>query len=405
MVYSLLSYHHFSSDLAPFLLAVLLVPLQYWNQASNSVASGYRPTALGYATLVSEVTKLLVAYPALFVFKLEIDGVILALMASYLVQAVVTTVLVRGAATDSLSLSVGKRWFSDFWVPAFYGLGSVITAADTVTAAVVTGGTLLTGYYQAAFQVGSLVFYAVYLSNALYPLLLRGASDETPNATLDLMLMFAIPMTVGAIVLAPNLLRILSPKYVTGGADVSVALGILAVVGLASAVSSFLDSTLIGRERADLNPERGFKVYVQSMFSFVATVNLTNAIAYIVSVALTTGLGMAAGLDISTIVAVWAGSQLLIITVALLVKLRRLRSVAVLRFPSSLPRYLLLSVVMAAFLYFLSAVCLQGSFNRLTYGTRLVEVALGGVVVYFGILLLTDRKSRQLAAGLLRWLT
>ncbi len=401
LAYSLLSYQRFDATFGPFLLAVLLIPIAYWNQASNSIAAGYRPAALGYAILFSEVTKLLVAYPALFIFKLEIDGVILALIASNLVQAVFTTALVSRASTDSFSLELGRRWLSESWVPALYSLGAVVATADTVAAAAATGSTLLTGYYQAAFQVGTLVSYASFLSFALYPLLLRGESDEAPNAILDLILMFATPMAVGVIVLSPQLLRVLSPKYVAAGFDVSVALGLLAIVGLVAALSSMFDSTLIGREKADLDPQRGFRKYLGSTFSFVSIVNIASSGAYIVSVLLTTGLGTSAGYNVSSIVALWALSELALLVAGALVKLRRLRRVVSLRFPAGFPRYLLLSLVMAAVLYLLAGAFLQGTFDRLVFGGRVLGVALVGAAAYFGLLIAVDQKSRRLASEIL----
>ena len=401
LAYSIMSYSRFQASFAPFLLAVMLIPLVYWNQAVNSVASGYKPEAVGYSILFSETAKLLVAYVALFIFKLGIDGAILGVVASYVGQGLVITALVGGAVSEPLSLEAGRRWISDSWVPAFYSLGTTISAADTVAASLVTGGTFLTGYYQAAFQIGLIVSYSMYLSSGLYPLLLRGGSDTAANVTLDLILMFGMPMAVGVIVLAPRLLALLSPAYVTAGNDVSLALCILAVYGLASAVSGFFDSTLMGKETADLVAGRDFRTYLGSAFSFVAAVNLGYAIAYIASVILTTGLGTALGLSISAIVAIWAACQVGLLVVVVLVKLRRLRKAIALRLPSSLPKYLLASLVMTFSLYLLSSLSFPGSAGRLVDGVRIFGIATAGAGVYFLLLILVDGKSRRLASEFL----
>jgi O-antigen/teichoic acid export membrane protein len=403
LIFAALGYPLFGVTFGPFFFAVLLVPLGYWSQAANSVAAGYRPSALGYSLLFSEAAKLAVAYPALFVFKLELNGVILALIVSNFVQAAVTTVLVRNAVSEDVRLDLGRKWLRDSWVPALYSLGALIATGDTIVASLVTGATVLTGYYQAAFQIGTLVSYATFLSYALYPLLLRGSSDEAPNATLDLILIFATPMTVGVIALAPRLLTVLRPEYVAPGKDVTLALCILAVAGLLTAVSAFLDSTLIGKERSDLAHGRGAGAYLGTAFSFVSFVNISYASAYTIAVVLTTSLGTAYNLSISAIVSVWALSQLALLVIATAVKLRRLRRSVMLTIPTGLGKYLALSLLMGIILYGLSAPLVQGVTDRLDYGLRVAGVALLGAAFYFGTLIAVDRKTRDLAARVIGW--
>ncbi len=389
------------SNYSAFLLAVLLVPLSYWSAAANAIAAGHRPSAFGYSILLSEVGKLVVAYPALFIFKLEISGVILAMLASYAIQAGATTFLVRGATRDPVSLEVGRRWLRDSWVPATYSLAGTILAADTVVAYLVTGGTVLSGYFQAAYQVGILVSYAGFLSYAMYPLLLRGGSEDAPSATLDLILMFGTPMAAGVLALAPTLLRVLSSYYVTGGANVSLGLEILALVGLANAISAFSDSTLIGRERADMDADKGLAKYLKSDFWFVSVVNIGYAVAYVVSVILIVEFGIAAGLDISTLVTAWSLALLGFLSAATVIKFRRLRGRVRVSLPRSLPSYVSLSALMALVLFFVSGWLLPPISDRFLLGFRTMGVVAVGAAFYFSLLLILDRRARGLALDFL----
>jgi O-antigen/teichoic acid export membrane protein len=122
-----LTYSSVTTVLLPFLLGSLLVPLSYWNQVSNSIVQGYRPVALGYSLIVSEFSKLAVAYPALYIYKLGIEGVILALIVSYLCQSLISTYLVRGALTDTLRMAQARQWFQlydqSFWQQRFWAAG------------------------------------------------------------------------------------------------------------------------------------------------------------------------------------------------------------------------------------------------------------------------------------------
>jgi hypothetical protein len=385
------------SNYSAFLLAVFLVPLAYWSAAANAVAAGHRPSAFGYSILFSEVGKLVVAYPALFIFKMEISGVILSVMASFAIQAFATTILVRGAAGDPVSMEVGRRWLRDSWIPATYSLAGTILAADTVVAYLATGGTTLSGYFQAAYQVGILVSYAGFLSYAMYPLLLRGGSEDAPSATLDLILMFGTPMALGVVALAPTLLRVLSSYYVTGGANVSLGLQILAFAGLASAISAFSDSTLIGRERADTNENRSFARYLKSDFWFVSVVNIGYATVYVASVLLIVKVGTSAGLDISTMVAAWSIALLGFISAGTLVKFIRMRGRVRVSFPRSLLWYVFLSVLMTLLLYATSGWLLPPISDRFALGFRTMGAVVIGGVFYFSLLMVVDRRARTLA--------
>ncbi len=384
--------------------AAILVPLAYWNQASNAVAGGVRPAAMGYSILISELAKLAVAYPALFIFRLEVNGVILAVFASSAVQAIVTTALVRSAARDRLSFGLGRKWLSDSWIPATYSLAGTIATADTVVAWLASGAFLVTGYYQAAYQIGILVSYANYLSYALYPLLLRGESEDAANSAFDFILIFGIPMTFGVVALAPHLLAILSQAYSSAGSDVSSALDILALFALLSAVSAFFDSILTGTERADLAENRSFSAYRKSNFVFVSFTNLAYSSAYIVGVFLVVRFGLAAGWGLPTVVETWAIVQVLTILAAVLLKFRRIRAKIRVVLPKATALYLATSALMAFVLYTLSMYLVTPSPDRLEYGIRVMGLVVLGGLLYFGILFALDKRVRGFARSFFRLL-
>ena len=180
--------------------------------------------------MASEVCKLAFAYPLLIVFHVGIDGVIVALMAANFAQAATSTALARGALQMPFDPEAGRRWLRRSWLPSLSTLPYILGVADTFIASLVAGGTTTVGFYQAAFSVATLAGYSYFLGAALYPLLLRGGagSEDLPTITLDLSLLFGIPMAVGAAVLAKPILFVLNPKYVQS----TTALEILAFAAL-----------------------------------------------------------------------------------------------------------------------------------------------------------------------------
>lgn len=395
LLFSTVAYSRFTSQLEPFVFSVLLIPLAYWNQAALSTANGYRPTASGWSLLFSEPGKLVVGYLALFVFRIGIYGVIAAVMTSYLLQALVTTVLVAGAMAGTTDTTAAKAWARYSWVPGIMTLPPVLASLDTVLASAISS-TNLAGHYQAAFQIGTVVSYVAYLSYALYPLLLRGESDVVPNATLDLILMFGVPMSAGVIALAPQLLTVLSSAYVASGADVSVPLGVLGMAGLVAAISGFVDYVLTGRERSDLQLGKGPLSFLKTSFAFVSGVNLAYAASYIALVSLTVYYGGVARWSITDIVTGWALLQLGLLSASVVVKFRRVLRTVHIAVPASLPGYLLSSLIMAVLVLLVAGPLLPNTAGRLDYGLRMLAVIAIGGVAYFGVLTSIDKHFRTL---------
>src|SRR5208283_581787 len=197
-LFALLSAARVESSADTLLLAILLVPIGYWNQAANAVVSGHRPIVSGYSVIASEACKLLVAFPALLVFHAGIGGVVVSIMAANVAQAATSTYMTRDADALPFDPGAAKGWLARSWLPSLTALPYVLGVADTYIASLAASGTILVGYYQAAFAVATIAGYSFYLASALYPLLLRGGSDELTAATLDLTLLFGVPMAVGA---------------------------------------------------------------------------------------------------------------------------------------------------------------------------------------------------------------
>jgi hypothetical protein len=322
------------------------------------------------------------------------------MLASYATQGVATTLFTRQALINPLELETGKRWIRESWVPVIYTLAAQISSADTVAASAVAGYTLA-GYYQASFQIGSLVGYAGYLTYALYPLLLRGGSEEAPDTTLDLILLFGIPMAAGVVALAPQLLSVLSTAYVSAGNNVSPALATIGVAALVSAISGFFDSIILAKERADLEETRSFSTYMRSGFSFVSKVNIAVAVVYIISVVSAARLGVLGWLGLSNVVLLWAGFQLTIWTAGAAIKLRRVRRVAKLSFPREALNYLVVAAAMATLVYLLTVIFPGTGIGRFANGLRVAGIVGAGGVFYFGVLSAVDSRFRNLALSLL----
>lgn len=396
LIFAFATFTSVSTSFVPFLLAILLVPSSYWNLSSNSVVAGFRPSAAAYSTVASEVFKLFAAYPLLYIYKAGINGVILALLVSYLSQAAVATYLTRDASSEELQPSEARRWLGAAWLPAINTLPYVVGIADTFVASLAFG-TAIAGYYQAAFAVASIVGYSVYLSTALYPLLLSGVRKDLVAVTLDFSMLFGIPMAIGASVLAPSILYLLAPKYVQAAS----ALVILSFSLLLTSASGIFDFTLLGTETVDLNEDKSFGRYVRSNLLFVPVANLTYSIAYIVAMYASLRIAANEGYSVSNTVAAWSISQLVVTLVLVIWKGRRAKTaVAIIQKPSLL-RYSAAALLMGLLLYLVSPYFLPTGLETLAFAGRLFAVVVLGGATYFGILYAVDAAFRSLVKSFL----
>lgn len=400
LAFGLASYSVIGATFAPFILAIILVPLTYWTQATNALVGGYDPAITGYSLMVSEPAKLLVAYPLLFVFNLKIMGVILAIAVSYFVQAAVSTYLVRSVTTDRVDLSVARRWLKDAHIPAIYMIPYLLGIADTFVASLARGGTFQVGYYQAAFQVATIVAYSTSLSVAIYPLLLRDRSETLPTELLEFSLLFAIPMAAGAMALAPQILFLLSPEYVTS----STALIILSFWAVASLTSGFLDSSLTGSERADLAVENRTRSILKSVLLKVPLVNAVGYAVYLGFIFFLARANVGGLISNGQFVNYWALTELVLAAGLVAVKTRWVRGRVRLALSSSVLLYLATAIVVGLIVHFAGAAFLVGSLGTLGYGLRLILIVILGAMLYFGLLSILDKRVRSYVNLVLRLL-
>jgi hypothetical protein len=258
------------------------------------------------------------------------------------------------------------------------------------------------GFYQAAFAVASLAGYSYYLGVALYPLLLRGGagSEELPTVTLDLSLLFGIPMAVGAAFLAKPILFVLSPTYVQS----TTALEILAFASLANATNIILDQILAGKETIDADESAGVRRFVHSNLFFVFLVDFGSTFIYVLSVLVIVAAGTASGASPITTIDLWAAAQLVVFSAFAVVRVLRIRKGSKLSLRPSLLRYVAGSGVMAVF-FVIGGRFLDYGLHAATFVEELGGVALAGVGIYFLFLYATESEFRRVVRMVLKPLT
>lgn len=395
--FTFVTYSAIAASVVPFLVGALLVPLAYWSGVCNSIVQGYRPAVFGWSLVVSELAKLAVAYETLYVYHLGLNGVVLGLLTSYLVQSIISNYFVRLTTAERFEWSLVRRWSRLAWLPLLSSSPTVIAVADTYVVAVGFGPGIV-GYYQVAFIVASVVGYSASLAFSLYPLLLRGGDERLPALGIEFTLLFSIPMAIGVAALANQILFLFGSRYTQGTA----ALQILSLSVLVATVSGVVDNILTGTERADLREKPSFWDLTRSNLLFVPMVNIIYGVVYVVSLFLALSYSTASAIPLSTMVETWAGVQAIATTLFLFIKARRARRAAKLLPSRSVLYYLLSGTAMGLAVHFAGDAIGNQAPGTVTYGVELLGVGALGSLLYFGILYSIDAKFRDLTLSLLR---
>ena len=244
--------------------------------------------------------------------------------------------------------------------------------------------------YYAALQISAVITYAGSLSFALYPKLLAERRGEDVTASLKTVLMFALPMTVGAIVLSSSYIVLLRPGLVMyPGAE--WVLVVLALDGMTLVLYGIYGAVLSGVETVD-QQKLSFKSLLHSkLFRFYSLYYVHSAITipstYYVLTTYAVQQPLAAALSVCAINTTVRFAMLLI----LIFMVRGMFKVSV---PwRSIAKYGLASAVMGIVLYLLP------STNRIS--TTLAWTAVGGIA-YLAVLMAIDKEARSLPKDVLR---
>jgi len=229
----------------------------------------------------------------------------------------------------------------------------------------------------------------VFLVFALYPRLLMKQKSEDISESFKLFFMFAIPMTVGIIVLADSFLTILGKGKVAGELiDYSVATPVLRLLApsiLALSISQVLNSIIFSAEKFDLEARIPLKELVHSKIFKIFTLPYIKAL-----IVLPTLYFILAFLGSDPVTSALCLAALLIIAGVLFLAIRisLMRNTLTFMFPwRNILNYSFASTIMA--------VCLLSIEHPTRISTVLLYALFGGIV-YFVILLAIDKEARLL---------
>jgi O-antigen/teichoic acid export membrane protein len=229
----------------------------------NAFEAGLRakkPQTLGYGLIIEEVIKVLLGYILIFHKILSpLEGAVISLTLAIAAQIIYYLKLHVEDLKQNVNWAYVREWAKGSVANIYNVLGNQI-AAFIFIMLFTYGGETARSNYGAAFQIANIITYSSFLAFALYPKLLAEKSSGDITTSIKTVLMFAIPMTAGALTLPDLYLTILKEEYGTAWP----VLMALAVDSFVMTISSLFSFVLFGLERIDEEAKIPFRKLVKS---------------------------------------------------------------------------------------------------------------------------------------------
>lgn len=262
------------AELLPFLMFSFQIPLIYVVSSLEAMGQATRPQAIGYGTGVFELAKLILCVVLVLVFKYGLVGVITSVTLAYLIQILVLTLILGSSLSTHFNFNLLKKWITLIWIPLYWELSGAFYPLTFLVLALLTKSTLPVALMGAPAIISNVVPHTSFLAAGLYPRLLSGGGREDVEEAFKLVSMFAIPITIGIIILARPLLQLLRPEYVIA----APILGVLAIRSLLKTIGGIAENTLLGVEKIELDGKSKLKDYIKSKHFFLPTLTSINSL-------------------------------------------------------------------------------------------------------------------------------
>lgn len=363
-----------------YLVAAILIVEGHVLSVLEAALYSRRPEKIGFGLLIFEVSKVILGILLLYVLRMGLIGVLASLISAYLCQAFFYTSLLLREFKEKIVWAYVKEWLKASILNVYGVLGERLLVLANIFL-FIYGGELSRAYYGVSSAIAIIVTYSSSLAFALYPKLLVGARSDDITLSLKMVLMFAVPMFLGAVILSKDLLSILNPVYSVA----SPILIILALSSLISSASSIFESVIAGMENFDAMAKISFRKAFRSRLFSLLTLRYIQAAIILPPIYLMLSLFPLDSISLTLYFALIGCIGQIIMTFAKLFIARK--SIAFAMPWRSLAKYICSSLAMALGLLALSTP------PRLTMVLLRVLV---GAIIYFAVLFAIDGETREI---------
>ncbi len=273
-----------NADPMLFMIGGLTLLAMYLVASFETVAQGSIPQINAYGFLTFEGVKVSFGVVTILYMKIGIYGALISVLIAYISQAIFLFANLGSYVTEAnLDWNTVKSWLRTSWIPLYSGLASILISLDALIVTLLTSSTDPIGLWRAALMIPQAVGYSSLLTYALYPKLLAGGNEKDVETSLKLVLMFAVPSAIGAILLAEPLIRVFNPEFIIASNILRVGV----MTAFLTCIGGILGTIIVGTEKID-KTDLSFKKLLKSRLFFLPTLSYTQLLIYLPTICITT---------------------------------------------------------------------------------------------------------------------
>ncbi len=373
-----------------YLFIYALASLQILNMFLIAVFEGAlqatKPQVRGYGLLIEEGVKVALAFVLIIGLKQLFLGALVSILAAAAVQVAFYAWILKDEFKQAIRWNYLREWLKGSTVYVYNIVGTQIGSL-LLYMLLFFGGEVALGDYQAAVTFSTVIGYASALTISLYPKMLAQECPEDISASLNTIIMLALPMATVALTMSSSLLIILNESY----AVAAPILMLLTVDALIVLISQFYTQCLMGVEAFDAEGKIPFRQLLRSKIFKVFTLPYIQAAIALPSLyVILAGIGFANPEQAAMYLIMINIASHSIVFAAVYALMRRSLTIHVAW--RSIGKYIFGAVVAAVILLVLP----QTTTLTTTFGKILV-----GAAVYAGILYAIDADARKLVGQIL----
>lgn len=221
------------------------------------------PQVAAYGLMLQQISLVTSGYILIVLFHQMLLGAVLANTLSLAPEIIYYFALLVPELKQRINWEYIGEWLRGSIVSIYNIAGSQISTLIFIML-LAYGGEGARGRLGVAGIVSGIIGYSSYLALALYPKLLAEKKSEDITTSLKMVLMFAIPMTVGAMALSDSFVTIITEKYT----DAALVLAILAADSFVSVISGLFLNVLYGVETVDEGKKLSLRQLTKSRLFF-----------------------------------------------------------------------------------------------------------------------------------------
>ena len=389
----------FESDVSFTLLlyGIILIPLMYLNKTLMKINWAWKPHVTSYAALGTSLSQIIVGLVLIEIFNLGLEGLIFTTFIAISIGIFINFFYAKEKISLNFEKKTVKKWLTLFWLPLYPHFILMFYKSDIIIFILLNHSISGLSFWTVAVLVTTQISSITLISRAVYAKLLQ-AKDTNLNEHFLLIFYFGIPFTSFIIIFARPILYALNPIYEFGFLIVIF----LAIRMLFYSLNDILESYLLGVERVDFQENTKIKDYLTSKLFLMPSIRLIQYSIYITLLS----VGLIFLINDSTselnLLIFWSFIACITqipTTIYFLMKTRKFVNIS---FDSKIIiKYLIISLVISTFYYFLTEEYLIYTENIFIFVPHLLFFVGLGIITYISITFLTDKKTRDLTRSII----